>query len=143
MEEEEVEVPVTKEPEKEAAKMETDEAPNDAAPPSSSETDVNMQDAKGTADAPGTENGVPESGDKPTQMETDKVGVTGLNDFFLSVLVFVLMNYICFALVKNPLYQVMSCVQIFSCMCFCIHMARVTFCFTCYMHMKYKIVRLV
>lgn len=72
LEEEEVEVPVTKEPEKEAAKMETDEAPSDAAPPSSSETDVNMQDAKGTADAPGTENGVPESGDKPTQMETDK-----------------------------------------------------------------------
>lgn len=72
LEEEEVEVPVAKEPEKEAAKMETDEAPNDAAPPSSSETDVNMQDAKGTADAPGTENGVPESGDKPTQMETDK-----------------------------------------------------------------------
>lgn len=72
LEEEEVEVPVAKEPEKEAAKMETDEAPNDAAPPSSSETDVNMQDAKGTADAPGTENGVPESGDKATQMETDK-----------------------------------------------------------------------
>ncbi|KAL9463374.1 hypothetical protein AB3S75_001229 [Citrus x aurantiifolia] len=78
LEEEEVEVPVTKEPEKEAAKMETDEVPSDAAPPSSSETDVNMQDAKGTADAqgttdaPGAENGVPESGDKPTQMETDK-----------------------------------------------------------------------
>lgn len=72
LEEEEVEVPVTKEVEKEAAKMETDEAPSDAAPPSSNETDVNMQDAKGTADAPGGENGVPESGDKPTQMETDK-----------------------------------------------------------------------
>lgn len=78
LEEEEVEVPVTKEPEKEAAKMETDEVPSDTAPPSSSETDVNMQDAKGTADAqgttdaPGAENGVPESGDKPTQMETDK-----------------------------------------------------------------------
>lgn len=96
MEEEEVEVPVTKEPEKEAAKMETDEVPSDAAPPSSSETDVNMQDAKGTADAqgttdaPGAENGVPESGDKPTQMETDKVGVTALNDFVLRVLLFVL-----------------------------------------------------
>ncbi|KAH9666141.1 Heat shock 70 kDa protein 14 [Citrus sinensis] len=51
LEEEEVEVPVTKEPEKEAAKMETDEVPSDTAPPSSSETDVNMQDAKGTADA--------------------------------------------------------------------------------------------
>lgn len=55
--------------------METDEAPSDAAPPSSNETDVNMQDAKGTADAPGAENGVPESGDKPVQMETEKVGV--------------------------------------------------------------------
>lgn len=72
LEEEEVEVPVTKEPEKEAAKMETDEVPSDATPPSSSETDVNMHDAKGTADAPGAENGVPESGEKPTQMETDK-----------------------------------------------------------------------
>ncbi|PQQ07871.1 heat shock 70 kDa protein 15-like [Prunus yedoensis var. nudiflora] len=30
-----------------------------------------MQDAKGTADASGAENGVPESGDKPVQMETD------------------------------------------------------------------------
>ncbi|KAJ4718159.1 putative Heat shock 70 kDa protein [Melia azedarach] len=72
LEEEEIEVPVAKEPEKEAAKMETDEAPSDAAPPSSNETDVNMQDAKGTADAPGAENGVPESGDKPVQMETEK-----------------------------------------------------------------------
>lgn len=51
--------------------METDEAPSDATPPSSNESDVNMQDAKGTADASGAENGVPESGDKPTQMETD------------------------------------------------------------------------
>lgn len=68
LEEEEIEVPVTKEPEKEAAKMETDEA---AAPPSSNETDINMQDAKGTTDATGAENGVPESGDKAVQMETD------------------------------------------------------------------------
>ena len=75
MEEEEIEVPVTKEPEKESAKMETDEASNDAVPPSSNETDENMQDAKGTADPSGAENGVPESGDKPVQMETDtKVG---------------------------------------------------------------------
>ncbi|KAI9159765.1 hypothetical protein LWI28_001726 [Acer negundo] len=71
LEEEEIEVPVTKEPEKESAKMETDEASNDAVPPSSNETDENMQDAKGTADALGAENGVPESGDKPVQMETD------------------------------------------------------------------------
>lgn len=71
MEEEEIEVPVTKEQTKEAAKMETDEAPSDAAPPSTKETDVNMQDAKDTADAPGAETGVPESGDKPAQMETD------------------------------------------------------------------------
>ncbi|VVA32734.1 PREDICTED: heat shock [Prunus dulcis] len=71
LEEEEIEVPVTKEQPKEAAKMETDEAPSDAAPPSTNETDVNMQDAKGTADALDAENGVPESGDKPVQMETD------------------------------------------------------------------------
>ncbi|XP_021829102.1 heat shock 70 kDa protein 15-like [Prunus avium] len=71
LEEEEIEVPVTKEQPKEAAKMETDEAPSDAVPPSTNETDVNMQDAKGTADASGAENGVPESGDKPVQMETD------------------------------------------------------------------------
>ncbi|KAG6727920.1 hypothetical protein I3842_02G148100 [Carya illinoinensis] len=73
LEEEEVEVPVLKEPAKEDAKMDTDEAPNDAAPPSSTETDVNMpeQDVKGSSDAPGVENGVPDSGDKPVQMETD------------------------------------------------------------------------
>lgn len=70
MEEEDIEVPVTKEPEKEAAKMETDDAPGSAAPPSSNETDVNMQDAKATTEASGTENG-PESADKPAQMETD------------------------------------------------------------------------
>ncbi|GFP88873.1 heat shock 70 kDa protein 15 [Phtheirospermum japonicum] len=64
LEEEEVEVPVVKEPAKEATKMETDEAP--AAP---TETDVNMQDAK--IDGPGAENGVPESGDKTAPMETD------------------------------------------------------------------------
>lgn len=77
MEEEEVEVPVTKEQTKEATKMETDEAPSEVAPPSAEEADVNMQDAKGTADAPGAENGVPESGDKPEQMETD-AKVSGL-----------------------------------------------------------------
>ncbi|CAL5439826.1 unnamed protein product [Camellia sinensis] len=68
LEEEEVDVPLVKEPTKEATKMDTDEAPSDAAP-SASETDVNMQDAK--ADAPRAENGVPESGDNPVQMETD------------------------------------------------------------------------
>lgn len=71
LEEEEIEVPVSKEPAKEDVKMDTDEAPNNAAPQGSNETDVNMQDAKGTADAPGVENGVPESGDKPVQMEAD------------------------------------------------------------------------
>ncbi|CAA0837237.1 Heat shock 70 kDa protein 14 [Striga hermonthica] len=65
MEEEEVEVPVAKEP-KEATKMETDET--SSAPPSTAETDVNMQDAKTDGAA---ENGVPESGDKSAQMETD------------------------------------------------------------------------
>ncbi|XP_015867532.3 heat shock 70 kDa protein 15 [Ziziphus jujuba] len=71
LEEEEVEVPVSKEPPREPTKMETDETPNDAIPPSSSESDVNMQEAKGTTDAPGAENGVPESGDKPVRVETD------------------------------------------------------------------------
>lgn len=59
-----MEVPVVKEPAKEGTKMETDDAP-----PSTAETDVNMQDAK--TDGPGAENGVPESGDKTAQMETD------------------------------------------------------------------------
>ncbi|TYI09866.1 hypothetical protein ES332_A09G100800v1 [Gossypium tomentosum] len=71
LEEEEVEVPVSKELAKEDAKMETDEKPNDTSAPGANETDVNMQDAKGTAEAAGVENGVPQSGDKPVQMETD------------------------------------------------------------------------
>lgn len=66
-----MEVPVVKETAKEPAKMETDEASVDAAPSTTSETDVNMQDAKGASAALGAENGVPESGDKPVQMETD------------------------------------------------------------------------
>ncbi|KAK4590592.1 hypothetical protein RGQ29_020948 [Quercus rubra] len=74
LEEEEIEVPVSKEPAKEDVKMDTDEAPNNALPQGSDETDVNMQDAKGTADAPRVENGVPESGDKPLQMEADTKG---------------------------------------------------------------------
>ena len=71
LEEEEVEVPVVKEPAKEANKMETDEAPSDTAPSALTESDVNMQDAKGDTDVPGAENGIPESGEKPVQMETD------------------------------------------------------------------------
>lgn len=69
MEEEEVEVPVVKEPAKEGNKMDTDEASSDAAP--TTESDVNMQDAKGGTGVPGAENGAPDSGDKPVQMETD------------------------------------------------------------------------
>ncbi|KAI5433911.1 hypothetical protein KIW84_020953 [Lathyrus oleraceus] len=57
----------------ENAKMETDEAPTAAAapPPSSNDCDVNMQDAKATADTNGAINGVHETGDKPVQMDTD------------------------------------------------------------------------
>ncbi|KAI3789733.1 hypothetical protein L2E82_02536 [Cichorium intybus] len=55
IEEEEVEVPVTK--------MDTDKAPADMA--SANETDVNMQDASVT------ENGTSETGDNTVQMETD------------------------------------------------------------------------
>ena len=70
LEEEEVEVPVVKEPSKESNKMETDDAPNEPTP---AETDVKMQDTRRT------ENGVPESGEnvaadaaeKPVQMDTD------------------------------------------------------------------------
>lgn len=69
LEEEEVEVPVVKEPAKEGNKMDTDEASSDAVP--TTESDVNMQDAKGGTDVPGAENGAPDSGDKPVQMETD------------------------------------------------------------------------
>ncbi|KAF8027546.1 hypothetical protein BT93_E0450 [Corymbia citriodora subsp. variegata] len=72
LEEEEVEVPVTKDAgAQETNKMDTDETSNAAAPPTSVEADVNMQDAKGAPDASGVENGVPETGEKPVQMETD------------------------------------------------------------------------
>ncbi|KAL2332389.1 hypothetical protein Fmac_019970 [Flemingia macrophylla] len=74
VEEEEIEVPVSKEAPVENTKMETDETPAGAtAPPSSNDNDVNMQDAdaKTTADASGAENGTPETGDKPVQMDTD------------------------------------------------------------------------
>ncbi|KAK9142442.1 hypothetical protein Syun_011842 [Stephania yunnanensis] len=66
--EEEVEVPVVKEPAQEASKMETDEVPT--APNEAGENDVNMQDSKGSTNDGGVEN-IPESGDKPTKMETD------------------------------------------------------------------------
>ncbi|KAJ0744467.1 putative Heat shock protein 70 family [Helianthus annuus] len=59
IEEEEVEVPVSKEP----SKMDVDKAPADVA--STNETDVNMQDA------PVTENDAQEAEDNPVQMEAD------------------------------------------------------------------------
>ncbi|KZV40816.1 heat shock 70 kDa protein 15-like [Dorcoceras hygrometricum] len=70
LEEEEIEVPVVKESAKDPEKMETDEVQTDTATSSNPDTDVNMQDAK--TDVPEAENGVPETGDKPSQMETDK-----------------------------------------------------------------------
>ncbi|CAL0322034.1 unnamed protein product [Lupinus luteus] len=72
LEEEEVEILVSKESSVENTKMETDEAlPDAAAPPTSNDGDVNMQDVKATADDPVAENGIPEAGDKPVQMDTD------------------------------------------------------------------------
>lgn len=71
MEEEEVEVPVPKQQPKVTTKMDSDEVPSDVALPSTNEADVNMQDAKGTADVLRAENGVPKLGDNPVQMETD------------------------------------------------------------------------
>ncbi|CAL9091816.1 unnamed protein product [Musa textilis] len=72
LEEEEVEVPVSAAPEppKESTKMDADEAVNEA---SKTETDVNMEDAKSSSNssASGVDNGVPESNDKPVEMETD------------------------------------------------------------------------
>lgn len=50
--------------------MDTDEAPAEAVPSTATETDVNMQDAKGATDVPGSENCAQEGG-KPAQMETD------------------------------------------------------------------------
>ncbi|XP_014501310.1 heat shock 70 kDa protein 15 [Vigna radiata var. radiata] len=74
LEEEDIEVPVSKESVGENAKMETDEpAAGAATPPSTNDNDVNMQDANAnaTADVPGAENGTSEAGDKPVQMDTD------------------------------------------------------------------------
>lgn len=74
-----MDIPVTRE---QPAKMETDEAPAEtAAPPSSNENDVNMQDAKGTTDA-GAENGSAES-EHSVQMETDSKVSTGNSPYYL------------------------------------------------------------
>jgi heat shock protein 4 len=77
LEEEEVEASVSKESASEPTKMDADEAPADAAaPPNGNDADVNMQDAKANADTPGVENGVPENGDKPGQMDVDDAKVS-------------------------------------------------------------------
>ncbi|XP_073141076.1 heat shock 70 kDa protein 14-like [Henckelia pumila] len=70
LEEEEIEVPVVKEYAEDPTKMDTEDVHTDRATSSTPDTDVNMQDAK--TDAPKAENGVPETGDKPAQTETDK-----------------------------------------------------------------------
>ncbi|KAF6140997.1 hypothetical protein GIB67_006626 [Kingdonia uniflora] len=62
--EEEIEVSVVKEPTKETAKMDTDDAPN-AESCGTTEIDLNMPDNSGV------DNGDPESCDKPVQMEAD------------------------------------------------------------------------
>ncbi|RWW31596.1 hypothetical protein GW17_00003781 [Ensete ventricosum] len=66
------------EPPKESTKMDTDEAVNEA---SKTETDVNMEDAKSASNssAGGVDNGVPESNDKPVEMETDSKKVKKTN----------------------------------------------------------------
>uniref|UniRef100_A0A7N0ZW23 Uncharacterized protein n=1 Tax=Kalanchoe fedtschenkoi TaxID=63787 RepID=A0A7N0ZW23_KALFE len=69
LEEEETEVPVVREPAKEVTKMDTDEVPAEAAA-STTNSDVNMDETKSAAH-PSAENGVPESAEKPVQMETD------------------------------------------------------------------------
>ncbi|XP_047310154.1 heat shock 70 kDa protein 14-like [Impatiens glandulifera] len=67
IEEEEVEVPVVREPIKEPTKINNNETSGDGIS-SANGTDVNIQEPKSTGD---DENGVPESEDKPVQMETD------------------------------------------------------------------------
>lgn len=61
--------------------MDIDETPADAAaPPASSDTGANTQDAKASTDASEVENGIPESGDKPLQTDTDtKVSIVENN----------------------------------------------------------------
>ncbi|RWW67625.1 hypothetical protein BHE74_00024914 [Ensete ventricosum] len=94
LEEEEVEVPVSAAPEppKESTKMDTDEAVNEA---SKTETDVNMEDAKSASNssAGGVDNGVPESNDKPVEMETDSK-VCNLDIFYVAFLFRFLRLYI-------------------------------------------------
>ncbi|KAF8393340.1 hypothetical protein HHK36_021582 [Tetracentron sinense] len=71
LEEAKVEVPVVKEPMKEATKIDINEFPSDVAPAGTGDSDVNMQDAEVTSGVSGVENGVPDAGDNPAQMETD------------------------------------------------------------------------
>ncbi|CAA7025789.1 unnamed protein product [Microthlaspi erraticum] len=68
LEEDEVEVPVSKEQSEETTKIGAEKASAEATT-ASGDSDVNMQDAKETSDAAGTVNGAP--ADKPVQMETD------------------------------------------------------------------------
>ncbi|KAE9616148.1 hypothetical protein Lal_00017243 [Lupinus albus] len=79
LEEEEVEVPVSKESAVENTKMDTDEAPANAAPPpTSNDSDVNMQDAKASADTPGVEN-VTSQTDSETKVQAPKKKVKKTN----------------------------------------------------------------
>ncbi|OIW17137.1 hypothetical protein TanjilG_27291 [Lupinus angustifolius] len=79
LEEEEVEVPVSKESAVENTKMDTDDAPATAAPPpTSNDSDVNMQDAKGSADTPGVEN-VTSQTDSETKVQAPKKKVKKTN----------------------------------------------------------------
>ncbi|KAG4400146.1 hypothetical protein AAZX31_07G005600 [Glycine max] len=72
LEEEEVDVPVSKEAAGENTKMDIDEVPAEAAaPPSSNDTGANMENGKASIDASGVEDGIPESGGKPLQTDTD------------------------------------------------------------------------
>ncbi|CAL0308764.1 unnamed protein product [Lupinus luteus] len=79
LEEEEVEVPVSKESAVENTKMDTDDAPANAAPPpTSNDSDVNMQDAKASADTPGVEN-VTSQTDSETKVQAPKKKVKKTN----------------------------------------------------------------
>ena len=52
--------------------MDIDEVPAEAAaPPSSNDTGANMENGKASIDASGVEDGIPESGGKPLQTDTD------------------------------------------------------------------------
>ncbi|GMJ14233.1 heat shock protein 91 [Hibiscus trionum] len=54
-----------------ASLLEEEEEVSVSKEPTKGDTDVNMQDPKGTADVATVENGISESGDKPVQMEMD------------------------------------------------------------------------